>query len=133
VSNKPATPEPLEAALTHADDRLLTDHWMPPQAGIVPRVRVGRRWISVLWALPIGTVALMVLIAIAQALRDLPEVKAFIVRHPGIAQAAPSVDSGFLRWRRLSGQFGGLAKVGSGSFYAASFRSGLALSGASPG
>ena len=39
----------------------------------------------------------------------------------------------YLRWCRLFGQFGGLAKVGSGSFYAASLRSGLALSGASPG
>ncbi|MBC7668437.1 MAG: oxidoreductase, partial [Gemmatimonadaceae bacterium] len=65
MSNKPTTPEPLEAAITQADDRLVADHWMPPQAGIVPRVRVGRRWISVLWALPIGTAALMVLIAVA--------------------------------------------------------------------
>ena len=38
-----------------------------------------------------------------------------------------------LRWRRFSVQFGGLAKVGSGSDYAASLCSGLALSGASPG
>ena len=44
-----------------------------------------------------------------------------------------SESHGALRWCRLSGQFGGLAKVGSGSFYAASLRSGLALSGASPG
>jgi hypothetical protein len=43
------------------------------------------------------------------------------------------VDLDGVRWRRLFGQFGGLAKVGSGSFYAASLRSGLALSGASPG
>lgn len=40
---------------------------------------------------------------------------------------------GGLRWRRFSVQFGGLAKVGSGSDYAASLCSGLALSGASPG
>lgn len=68
MTRKAATPEPLEAALTLADDRLLADHWMAPQAGIVPRVRIGRRWISVLWALPMGTLALMLLIAIAQAL-----------------------------------------------------------------
>jgi sulfoxide reductase catalytic subunit YedY len=98
VSDKPSTPEPLEEALTKAADRLLADHWMPPQAGIVPRVRVGRRWISVLWALPLGTAALTVLIAVAQALREMPGVKAFIIRHPGIAQAAPSVDSGFPVW-----------------------------------
>ena len=38
-----------------------------------------------------------------------------------------------VRWRRFSVQFGGLAKVGSGSDYAASLCSGLALSGAGPG
>ena len=38
-----------------------------------------------------------------------------------------------VRWTPSSVQFGGLAKVGSGSFYAASWSSGLALSGASPG
>ena len=38
-----------------------------------------------------------------------------------------------MRWRRFFVQFGGLAKVGSGSDYAASLCSGLALSGASPG
>jgi hypothetical protein len=28
----PERPEPLEMALTQADDRLLLNHWMPPQA-----------------------------------------------------------------------------------------------------
>ena len=42
-------------------------------------------------------------------------------------------DTGNLRRLRLFGQHGGLAKVGSDSDYAASLRSGLALSGASPG
>ena len=38
----------------------------------------------------------------------------------------------YMRWSPSSVQFGGLAKVGSGVFYAASWSSGLALSGASP-
>lgn len=53
-----------------------------------------------------------------------------------IYQALPKSDQesfGWVRWRRFSVQFGGLAKVGSGSDYAASLCSGLALSGASPG
>lgn len=33
------TPEPLEILLSDADDRLLLNHWLPPQEGIVPRVR----------------------------------------------------------------------------------------------
>ena len=54
-----------------------------------------------LWGLPIGAAALIILIAIAQSLRELPSVKAFIERYPGIAQAAPSVDSGFPWWLQL--------------------------------
>ena len=45
--------------------------------------------------------SLVLLIAVAQSLRALPAVQAFIVRHPGIAQAAPSVDSGFPWWLQL--------------------------------
>ncbi|WP_297692515.1 molybdopterin-dependent oxidoreductase [Phenylobacterium sp.] len=96
-----ATPEPLETALSGADDRLLLTHWLPPQEGIVPRVRFGRRWISVLWALPLGAAGLVVLIAIAQSLRELPGVQAFIKANPGIAQGAPSIDSGFPWWLQL--------------------------------
>ena len=97
MTESPAPPayEPLEAALTSADDRLLLNHWMPPQAGIVPRIRIGQHWVNVLWALPIGTAALIALIAIAQSLRELPGVTTFIRQYPGIAQTAPSVDTGF--------------------------------------
>ena len=87
--------DPLAARLTGADDRLRLSDWLPPQWGIVPRVRIGSRWVSTLWALPIGAAALVILIAIAQSLRELPGVQAFIEHHPGIAQAALPVDSGF--------------------------------------
>ncbi len=96
-----ASHDPLAASLSVADDRILLSHWLPPQEGIVPRIRVGTRWISMLWALPLGFAALVVAVAIAQSLREYPDVKAFIVRHPGIAQSAPSVNSGFPWWLRL--------------------------------
>jgi methionine sulfoxide reductase catalytic subunit len=96
-----AFPEPLEASLTHADDRLLLSHWLPPQDGIAPRVRIGRRWVNIFWALPIGGAALMLLIALAQSLRALPGVQTFIRQHPGIAQGAPSIDSGFPWWLQV--------------------------------
>lgn len=51
----------------------------------------------------------------------------------GLALFSALGRAGDVRWRRFSVQFGGLAKVGSGSDYAASLCSGLALSGASPG
>ena len=103
MTNSPGvTPrhDPLAATLSAADDRVLLSHWLPPQEGIVPRVRVGRRWISVLWALPLGFAALILAITIAQSLREYPGVKTFLTRYPGIAQAAPSVDSGFPWWLR---------------------------------
>jgi DMSO/TMAO reductase YedYZ molybdopterin-dependent catalytic subunit/thiosulfate reductase cytochrome b subunit len=74
---------------------------MPPRRGIAPRIRIGRRWVNTLWALPIGAAALLCLIALAQSLRELPGVAAFIQAHPGIAQSAPSVDSGFPWWLQL--------------------------------
>ncbi len=98
---KPTAPDPLEAALSGADDRLLLSHWLPPQEGIAPRVRIGRRWVNVLWGIPVGAAALVVLIAVAQSLRELPGVQAFIERYPGVAQAAPSVDSGFPWWLEI--------------------------------
>ncbi len=39
------------------------------------------------------------------------------------ANSSPAI---CLRWRRLPGQFGGLAKVGSGSFHAAILSPGMA-------
>jgi sulfoxide reductase catalytic subunit YedY len=99
--SKVTSHDPLAATLSAADDRILLSHWLPPREGIVPRIRVGKRWISVLWALPLGFVALVLAIAAAQSLREYPEVRAFIGHYPGIAQAAPSVDSGFPWWLRL--------------------------------
>ena len=95
TDSQPPSPEPLRASLSDADDRIRLNHWMPPQQGIFPRIRIGSRWINTLWALPIGAAALLCLIALAQSLRELPSVTAFIQNHPGIAQSAPSVDSGF--------------------------------------
>lgn len=95
ASHQPPWPEPLRAKLSDADDRIRLNHWMVPQQGIAPRLRIGQRWFNTLWALPIGATALICLIAMAQSLRELPSVAAFIENHPGIAQSAPSVDSGF--------------------------------------
>ena len=98
---QPPSTEPLRASLSCADDRLRLNHWMAPQQGIAPRIRIGRRWINTLWGLPIGAAALLCLIAFAQSLRELPGVAAFIQQHPGIAQSAPSVNSGFPWWLQL--------------------------------
>ena len=93
--------DPIASTLSAADDRIIMSEWLPPQEGIVPRIRIGRRWINILWALPIGAAALVLVIALAQSLRELQSVQAFIKEYPGIAQSAPSVDSGFPWWLQL--------------------------------
>ncbi|NEU15041.1 oxidoreductase, partial [Methylobacterium sp. BTF04] len=97
-----AAHDPIAAHLTLADDRVLLSKWLPPQAGVMPKVRIGQRWISVLWVLPIAFLVLVLGVAVAQGLRHLPEVQSFLVRYPGIPTDARSVDSGFPAWLRLT-------------------------------
>ena len=101
TTSQSPSPEPLRASLSGADDRIRLSHWMPPQQGIFPRIRIRSRWFNTLWALPVGAAALLCLIALAQSLRELPSVTAFIQSYPGIAQSAPSVDSGFPWWLQV--------------------------------
>lgn len=93
--------DPLEDSLSGASGRLRPDQWLPPQRGIVPRIRIGRRWISTLWALPLIVVLLVLAIMAAQQLRTVPAVQAFILRHPGATPLAAAVQSGFPWWLRL--------------------------------
>jgi len=41
--------DPIETCLNSADARVRLNHWLPPQAGVVPRIRIGQHWINVLW------------------------------------------------------------------------------------
>jgi hypothetical protein len=79
-------PQPHDAtSLSAADDRIRLSAWLPPQEGVVPRIRLGSRWINVLWAIPLIVVLLILGIAVAQQLRTMPGVQEFIARY----QAAP--------------------------------------------
>jgi thiosulfate reductase cytochrome b subunit len=104
MSNTHSVPllhDPVEANLSPADDRVLLNNWLPPQTGVVPKVRIGRHWINVLWALPVGFVLAVIGVAIAQALRELPAVQDFILRYPGVPHSALSVTTGFPTWLRV--------------------------------
>ena len=54
-----------------------------------------------LWALPLIFVLLVMGVAVAQALRELPAVQDFLVRYPGIPPSAVAVTTGFPAWLRL--------------------------------
>ncbi len=56
----------------------------PAAYGTAPHVRIGaNRWYNLLWLIPIGFVLLVAAVAVAQGLRALPDVQAFLLRHPG--------------------------------------------------
>lgn len=96
----PSRHDPIEADLSPADDRILLNHWLPPQEGVIPRIRFGKNWFNVLWALPIAFMLLLTGVAIAQALRELPGVQAFLVRYPGAPANVAVVTTGFPLWLR---------------------------------
>ncbi len=101
LSRANAVHDPIEADLSLADDRILLSDWLPPQQGIVPRIRVGKRWYNILWALPIAFVLLVAGVAIAQALREVPSVQVFLQHYPGAPASVAAVTSGFPLWLRV--------------------------------
>ena len=96
----PSQHDPLAIKLSNADDRVLLSHWLPPQAGVVPKVRIGQHWVNALWALPLIFVLMVMGVAVAQAIRPLPAVQEFLVRYPGIPPSV-AVTTGFPGWLRL--------------------------------
>lgn len=78
----PLLHDPLAKKLSTADNRVLRSHWLPPQAGVVPKVRIGQRWVNALWVLPLIFVLLVIGVAVAQMLRQVPGVQEFLVRYP---------------------------------------------------
>jgi sulfoxide reductase catalytic subunit YedY len=93
--------DPVRTNLAPADDRVRLNHWLPPQSGTTPKVRIGQVWISVLWAIPIGFVLLVAGVAIALAVRNVPVVKDFVVHYPGLPPSALPVTTGFPAWLRM--------------------------------
>ena len=44
----------LEGQLIGADDRVNLSRWVPPQSGILPHLRIGKRWFNLFWLVPVG-------------------------------------------------------------------------------
>lgn len=98
----------LERELSPADDRVHLAPGGPPQAGVVPHLRIGNRWFNTVWLIPLGAVLLVAGIAISKELRSYPAVEQFIAHYPGTPASAPAVRSGFpvwLRWQHFLNLF----------------------------
>ena len=95
--------DPLAADLTSAGAGIKLDEWdryIPPRPPTVPHIRIGKRWINILWAaLPIA-LGLVIPISLAQGLRNIPVIEAFIRPYPGVAEGQPPV-VGFPVWLRV--------------------------------
>jgi sulfoxide reductase catalytic subunit YedY len=67
----------------------------------VPKIRIGQRWINVLWLLPLVFLLVVICVAVAQAMRELPAVQEYLVRYPGVPASGRAVDAGFPVWLRV--------------------------------
>ncbi|MEO7122599.1 MAG: hypothetical protein ABI400_05690 [Lacisediminihabitans sp.] len=70
-----------------------------PQYGVAPRIRIGRnKWFNLLWLVPIGVVLLIIGIAVAKGLREMPAIQDFIKTYPGTSEQPQGTPVGFPAW-----------------------------------
>ena len=106
----PGQPDPLEKALlpysnqgTHEGPIVVRD-WaggIAPVRAELAAVRLGRRWFSSLWLIPIGSVGLVLSIAVVREMATQDWFREFITHYPGTsAQYVTPVTGGFPWWLR---------------------------------
>jgi len=102
---KAGEPDPLEAALTGRREGPITlDDWaggLAQNRAQLPSVRIGRRWFSSLWLVPLGVVGLVLSIAVVREMTRYGWYQDFIARYPGTStDYVDPVASGFPWWLR---------------------------------
>jgi DMSO/TMAO reductase YedYZ molybdopterin-dependent catalytic subunit/thiosulfate reductase cytochrome b subunit len=101
----PGAPDPLEASLTGRREGPITlDDWaggLAQNRAQLPSVRIGRRWFSSLWLVPLGIVGLVLSIAVVREMTRYGWYQDFIARYPGTStDYVEPVASGFPWWLR---------------------------------
>ena len=102
---EPGEPDPLGASLKKGPaGAIALDDWaggIPQTRAQFPSVRIGRRWFSSLWLLPLGIVGLVLSIAVVREITRYGWYQDFITRYPGTSMDyVDPVDSGFPWWLR---------------------------------
>ena len=103
-------PDPLEKSLLpyynqgHHNGPIVIQDWaggIPQTRAGMPSVRIGRRWFSSLWLIPLGVVALVLSIAVVREMARHQWFADFIATYPGTSdQYVQPVDTGFPWWLR---------------------------------
>ncbi|MCV7175988.1 molybdopterin-dependent oxidoreductase [Mycolicibacterium sphagni] len=106
----PGDPDPLRGSLQpyynqgHHDGSIVVDDWaggIPETRAQLPSVRIGRRWFSTLWLIPLGAVGLVLSIAVVREIAHYQWYHEFIAAYPGTSmQYVQPVESGFPWWLR---------------------------------
>ncbi len=107
---KPGEPDPLERSLLpyynqgHHNGPIVVDDWaggIPQTRAGMPSVRIGRRWFSSLWLIPLSVVALVLSIAVVREMSQHAWFGEFIAKYPGTSDDyVQPVDTGFPWWLR---------------------------------
>jgi sulfoxide reductase catalytic subunit YedY len=94
--------ESFRSELTRKPDDVIDQAWagsIPAQYGVAPRIRLGHgKWFNLLWLIPIGFVVLVIAVAIARSIRDLPAVQSFLHQYPGMSKLPGNAPVGFPAW-----------------------------------
>ena len=103
-------PDPLEKSLLpyynqgHHNGPIVIQDWaggIPQTRAGMPSVRIGRRWFSSLWLIPLGVVALVLSIAVVREMARHQWFADFIATYPGTSDRyVQPVDTGFPWWLR---------------------------------
>lgn len=103
-------PDPLEKELLpyynqgHRNGPIVVDDWaggIPQTRAQIPAVRIGRRWFSSLWLVPLGILALVLSIAVVREMARYEWFHDFIAKYPGTStQYVHPVTTGFPWWLR---------------------------------
>ncbi|MEO8907881.1 MAG: hypothetical protein ABI310_07350, partial [Microbacteriaceae bacterium] len=96
------SPRSFRSELTRGEDVIDPETFagsISQDRGIAPRLRVGRsKWFNLLWLIPIGLVLLIIGIAVAKGIRELPGVEAFMKQYPGTSELPADAPVGFPAW-----------------------------------
>lgn len=98
------SPDPLQRMIARSEDIVDPAHWAPARRGTIPKIRIGKRWISVFQIIAVAALAGVVAVGVARELRTLPEVQHFIAVYPGSLDT-PVHYHGFPGWLRLQHVF----------------------------